>query len=112
MAFKEQQAQPSDSSEPVSSDRESVIRTCINAIGRESFPDDTNVTWKIREIVHKGLYSFVEAEPTPPSVGYPKFKFVLMFSTKQPTVVGCYCFDKEWSLLFTAPDTPSDWQTL
>ena len=98
----------------MSSDRDYAIRTHINTIGRESFPDDANVSWKIREIVHKGRYSFVETEPSPPTVGYPKFKFVLLFSSEQPTLVGCYCFDKseKWNLLFTVPDTPSDWKTL
>ena len=97
----------------MSSERDPAIWTHINTIGHDSFPDNTDVSWKIREIVHKGLYSFVEAEPSPPTVGYPKFKFVLLFSSDQPTLVGCYCFDKsEWSLLFTVPRTPSDWKTL
>ena len=98
----------------MSSDRDTVIWNHINTIGHESFPDNLDVSWKVLEIVHKGRYSFVEAEAFPPTVGYPKFKFVLLFSSDQPTVVGCYFFDKSenWSLLFTMPRTPSDWKTL
>jgi hypothetical protein len=92
-------------------DRDELIRARINDLGRNSFPDDPDVLWQVRSIVHADHYSFVEAEPSPATVGYPRFMFVLWFASgAEPVVVGCYCFERGlWSLLFTTPNTPSDW---
>ena len=91
--------------------RDELIWAKINDLGRESFPDDPDVVWQVRSIVHADSYSFVEATPNPATVGYPRFMFVLSFAAAaEPAVVGCYCFDRGlWSLLFTTPNTPADW---
>jgi hypothetical protein len=96
------------------SNRDEIVHARINDIGRESFPDNADVLWKALKIVDVGAYSFVEAEAHPPTVGYPKFIFVLLFGeSDQPSVVGCYEGDgNRWGLLFTAPNAPSDWEDL
>src|SRR5438309_8920020 len=92
-------------------DRDELIRAKINDLGRKSFPDDPDVLWHVRSILHANNYSFVEAEPTPATVGYPRLMFVLSFAFgAEPAVVGCYGFERGlWSLLFTTPNTPADW---
>jgi hypothetical protein len=97
-----------------SRDRDQLIRERINDIGRESFPEDTGVSWDVLKIVHAGEYSFVEAEPDSPEVGYPKFIFVLKFAESgKPFEVACYCFDKKrWTLLSSSEGTSPDWQEL
>jgi hypothetical protein len=99
---------------PMNGERDRIIQERINDIGRKSFPDDSDVTWTTLRIAHVGSYSYVEAEADPATVGYPKFIFVLLFGeSDQPTEVGCYEGDgTQWGLLFTVPNTPSDWQDL
>ena len=95
--------------------RDGFIKDNIQAIGVDSFPDNTDVTWNIRRVWHEGDFSMVEAEPTPPTVGYPSFRFVLQFvgGASQGVVAGCYALTKAgWSLLFTAPGTGSQWQSM
>lgn len=96
----------------MSTARDGVVRARIDAIGKESFPDNPDVHWEVLGILHRGDYSFVETEPKPSTVGYPKFKFVLWFRSDDPPVVaGCYALERgRWTLLFTAPDAPTDWQ--
>ena len=93
--------------------RDQLIKENMQKIGRDSFPDD-EVTWNIETIIHKGNYSSVEAFPTPSTVGYEKFKFILGFPEKRSFyVIGCYCFHNEkWSLLFTDPAAKDDWRKL
>jgi hypothetical protein len=92
-------------------DRDETIRLKIDDLGRKSFPDEPDVDWQVRRIVHADTYSFVEAEPIPATLGYPKFMFVLSFAMAlEPAVVGCYCLDRGlWRLLFSMPNLPSDW---
>jgi hypothetical protein len=92
--------------------RDRIIEERINEIGRECFPEDADVRWTALRISHVGSYSYVEAEADPPTVGYPRFVFVLLFgASEQPSIAGCYEGDGvRWDLLFTAPDTPADWQ--
>jgi len=95
--------------------REPVIRQRLQAIGLESFPDDTDVTWRLLGIVDAGAFSIVEAAPEPDTVGYPRFRFVLDFpSPDTPRVVGCYCWERggRWGLLFADPGAPEDWKRL
>jgi hypothetical protein len=91
--------------------RNDIIHSTINDIGREAFPENTDVSWKVLKVVHVGAYSFVEAEAHPATVGYPKFVFVLEFEKwDKPSVVGCYEGDgNRWGLLFGA-ETQSGWQ--
>jgi len=96
-------------------EREALIRSRINHIGLDSFPDNTDVEWKVLSIAHSGPYSFAEAEAVPANVGYPKFTFVLNFPAggADPLVAGCYCFDRgKWRLLFTDPKVSGDWKKL
>jgi hypothetical protein len=91
-------------------DRDEMIRARINDLGRQSFPDRPDAVWQLRRIVHCDKYAFAEAEPGAASLDYPRFMFVLSFATAEPAVVGCYCLDGGlWRLLFTAPNSPSDW---
>ena len=89
-----------------------LIRERIQAIGQDSFPDDTGVAWRVLAIEHKGEFAFVESEPVPATVGYPRFRFVLrQGATGDINVLGCYCLDGgKWSLLFTDPRFPEDWR--
>ena len=93
--------------------REQHIKENIQQIGEESFPDD-EVTWNPGKIIHEGHYSSVEAFPTPPTVGYEKFKFILGFTDESKFyVVGCYCWHKDtWSLLFADSSAKDDWMKL
>ena len=94
-------------------DRADMEKT-LQAIGRQAFPDDTEVHWHVREVMNRGGYVCVEAEPEPSTVGYPRFRFVLRESPGGKwTDHGCYCLDGgKWSLLYTSPGTVKDWQSL
>ena len=94
--------------------REPLIRQHLQAIGLENFPDDTEVAWRLVKIIDAGAYCIVEAT-SEPTVGYDKFRFVLDFpSPTVPRTAGCYCWERRrgWSLLFTNPDVPEDWERL
>ena len=94
-------------------DRERIVKDHIQMIGEESFPDD-QVKWNIIKITFKENYAFVESEPSPATVGYAKFTFVVRFPDNQScTVAGCYCWDhNKWDLLFTDPKEPENWKIL
>ena len=94
-------------------DREEVEQA-FPGIARESFPDDAGVEWPIRGVREHGGYLCVESEPQPPTVGYPRFRFVIgRTAAGALDAFGCYCLDGgRWTLLFTAPGTPTDWQGL
>ena len=49
--------------------REKYIREHMDEIGRESFPDNPDVTWRVTDIAHQGELSVVEVEPQPDTVG-------------------------------------------
>jgi hypothetical protein len=75
--------------------REQIIKEKIKEIGADSFPDD-EVTWNIEKIIHKGYSRSFEAVPTPSTVGYKKFKFILGFTDERNFyVVGCYCWHSD-----------------
>jgi hypothetical protein len=82
--------------------REEWIHANINEIGWESFPDNLEETWTVIDIQHDADVSFVEAEATPVTVGYPRFKFVLDFTNPtSPKTRACQALkDGGWSLLF------------
>ena len=90
------------------------IERILPQIAHEAFPEDTDVRWEIRDIKHQADFYCVEAEPVPPTVGYPRFRFVLG-RTKAGVWQdqGCYCLNgKKWDLLYTTPDTSDAWRTL
>ena len=94
-------------------ERERLIREGLQSIGEDTFPDD-QVEWGILSIRHVGEYSLAISAPSPPSVGYPQFAFVLHFGVSGPMRdCACYCFDRgTWKLLCTSPGTPTEWKTL
>ena len=80
-------------------DAEDMIRTNIQKIGRNCFPDDEQTVWNIVSIEFKDGEHWVETAPDP-DVGFPRVMFVL----DSPDVGGvsaAYYFDNgDWSLLF------------
>jgi hypothetical protein len=94
-------------------ERKQVILEHIGEIAGDTFPDD-DVEWKVLGIRHEGEYSFVESEPVPPTVGYPRFKFVLRFEAfGRVHDVGCYALvGDKWSLLAATPGAPQDWRSI
>ena len=89
--------------------REEWINANINEIGRESFPDNLEETWTVIDIQHDSDVSFVEAEATPATVGYPRFKFVMDFTDPtSPKTRACHVLERGgWSLLFESEDVAS-----
>ncbi len=88
-------------------DYERSLGDALSVFAAESFPDDTDVEWRPLGYEHLDRHSYVEAEAIPPTVGYPRFKFVIERpedvedTSDPPTVVGCYVWEKDrWSLLF------------
>lgn len=92
----------------------SQIRDVFESIAHEAFPDDVDVRWHIRAIVQKSAFYGVEAEPSPSTVGYPLFRFVLGLSTSgEFRDHACFCLDAgTWRLLYTTPGTSDEWRTL
>jgi len=75
-------------------------------IAEESFPDNKGLKWTIHGYRHQRNLTYVEVEPRPSEIGYPRFQFVVSFENfEKPVVIGCYCLDNgRWTLLFTKPD--------
>jgi len=95
-------------------DRDEVIRQGIQQIGLDSFPEDTEVAWRVWAIRHEGSYSAVDADASPATVGYDKFRFVLRFQDEDRfTVVGRYCYEGgRWRPLFSDPAASDEWRAL
>ncbi len=83
-------------------DREIWLRANIVRLAEECFPDDAGLAWPVLGVEHRGELAYVEVEPKPATVGYPRFKFVVSFQDPaKPGVKGCYCLDRgKWKLLF------------
>jgi hypothetical protein len=92
--------------------RDTLIQVNIDRWGKESFPDNPDVVWRAGKIVHQGEYSLVESEPMPPTVGYPRFRFILHFPKgADPAVAGCHAWDQgRWMMLFTRDEVPPEWR--
>ena len=88
------------------------IRRELQGIAEDVFPDNTDVRWDIRDIVQKGAFFCVEAEPVPPTVGYPRFRFVLTRAASGAfRDEACYCLrEGTWALLCTSQDAANGWQ--
>ncbi len=76
---------------------------------RRSFPDNPDVAWAVLAASVEGSRSVVEVEPTPSTVGYPRFQLVFECAVDDPPVLlGAYALDGgAWTLLFTTGDAPS-----
>ncbi len=83
--------------------REAFLKDNIVRLAERVFPDNKGIQWNILNFEHKAHLSYIEAEPTPATVGYPRFKFAVSFKNPEtPRVIGTYCFkDGQYSLLST-----------
>ena len=92
----------------------SEIERALQTIGHEAFPEDDTVRWNVREIIQRGDFLGVQAEPVPATVGYPQFRFVLRReATGRFVDHGCYCLSRgAWELLYTTPGTSDEWKAL
>jgi hypothetical protein len=81
----------------------------IDRLGKQKFPDNPSVTWSVLGQVTQGLLLFVEVEPTPDEVGYPKFVFAIgCTAATEPKVYGVYAFENGgYILLSTTDDAPA-----
>ena len=61
-----------------------------------------------------GAASIVSSRTDPPTVGYPRFRFVLRRDISGAFIDhGCYCLDGDaWQLLYTTPGTSDEWKAL
>ncbi|MDO8142497.1 MAG: hypothetical protein Q6358_13435, partial [Candidatus Brocadiales bacterium] len=72
-------------------------------LAEAAFPDNKGIQWNIISLEHKAHLSHVEVEPTPATVGYPRFKFVVSFKNPEmPRIIGTYCFKDGQYSLFSA----------
>ena len=83
--------------------RESVLKNTIVRLTEAAFPDNKGIQWNILGFEHKAHLTYVEAEPNPSTVGYPRFKFAVSFKNPEmPRIIGTYCFkDGQYSLFST-----------
>lgn len=83
--------------------REAFLKDNIVRLAEREFPGNKGIQWNILSFEHKAHLSYVEVEPTPATVGYPRFKFAVSFKNPEtPRVIGTYCFkDGQYSLLST-----------
>ncbi|MBM80151.1 MAG: hypothetical protein CMJ78_06105 [Planctomycetaceae bacterium] len=88
-------------------EREKHLRENIVSIAEGEFPDETGLEWKIHAFDNQAHRTYVEVEPKPDTVGYPRFQFVLSFNDeKSPVVVATYCLDgQDYTLLSTAENS-------
>jgi hypothetical protein len=80
--------------------RESFLKDNIVRLAEAAFPDNKGIQWNILSFEHKAHLTYVEAEPNPSTVDYPRFKFAVSFKNPEmPRVIGTYCFkDGQYSL--------------
>ena len=83
--------------------RESFLKDTIVQLAEAEFPDNKGIQWNILGFEHKAHLTYVEAEPNPSTVGYPRFKFAVSFKNPEmPRIIGTYCFkDGQYSLFST-----------
>jgi hypothetical protein len=83
--------------------RESFLKDNIVRLAEAAFPDNKGIQWNILSFEHKAHLTYVEAEPNPSTVGYPRFKFAVSFKNPEmPRVIGIFCFENgQYSLLGT-----------
>ena len=91
---------PPPATEATENPREAHIRNNIVAMAESAFPDDTGLEWMIHSFDHQGDLSFVEVEPKPATVGYPRFQFAVSFQDEAaPVVAATYALiDGEYKL--------------
>lgn len=92
------------------SEVEDYVRAHVVEIAEDQFPDNVGLQWTVLGFQHRedlGLV-FVEVEPSPDEVGYPRFQFALQAShAGPPKRVATYCLDAgHYTLLSTSPGAP------
>jgi hypothetical protein len=92
------------------SEVEDYVRAHVVEIAEDQFPDNVGLQWTVLGFQHRedlGLV-FVEVEPRPDEVGYPRFQFALQAShAGPPKRVATYCLDAgHYTLLSTSPGAP------
>ena len=112
--------QPRPPAPALAAAREAWLRREMQHLGAEWFPDDRQCDWLVHGFEHRGALTLVEVEPRPPTVGYPRFKFVASFAAadsdrvspataesgrcEDPDILAVYCLQNgRYSLLGTAP---------
>ena len=102
----EEAAEPATPEEGQNPEREGYLRENIVAMAEEQFPDDTGLEWEVHGFDHQEHLTFVEVEPQPSTVGYPRFRFAVSFADEAaPKVVATYALIEERFALFsTDPD--------
>ncbi len=83
--------------------REVFLKDNIARLAEAEFPDNKGIQWNILSIEHKAHLANVEAEPVPPTLAYPRYKFVISFKDqKTPRIIGIFCYkDGQYSPLST-----------
>lgn len=101
MPQKQETAATNEISEPAK--REAFLKDNIVRLAETEFPNNKGIQWNILSFEHKAHLTYVEVEPAPATVGYPRFKFAVSFKNPEtPRVIGTYCFkDGQYSLLST-----------
>ena len=91
-------------------ERESFLRENIVRLAAGEFPDNSGILWTILGFEHKAHLTYVEVEPKPSTVGYPRFKFVVSFaSVEKPKVIATYCLrEGRYALLSIVQDLKED----
>lgn len=79
-------------------------------LGTTHFPDNHDVTWDVLgTTVADDDEVFVEVQPTPDEVGYPRFTFLVECDDGTPELVATYALeDGAYVLLSTTGDTDPD----
>ena len=90
---------------PGSGDMENYAQEHIVEIAEMQFPDNTGLEWIIHGFEHRDDFTYVEVEPVPQEVGYPRFKFVLTPARAGGAVaIATYCLeDNIYKLLSYTP---------
>lgn len=86
-------------SEPAS--RELFLKDTIAQLAQTEFPQNKGIQWNILSFEHKAHLTNVEVEPTPATLDYPRYKFVVSFKNPEtPRIIGMSCFkDGQYHLL-------------
>ena len=76
------------------SEREQYVRSSIQAVAEDNFPDNPGLDWRILNIEHRDQLAVVEVEPRPDEVGYSRFKFVIAFDEpREPQHLATYALE-------------------
>jgi hypothetical protein len=87
---------------------EAAAAAAVDRLGKRSFPDNPDVSWRALGQKTRDRVAYVEVEPTPDEVGYPRFVFAIGCEVAgEPKLYGAYALDGgSYTLLFTSDDAP------